>query len=458
MNASDHPRFLPDLTATLQALRAGTSSAQVEAERCLAIAKSPACEHVFRQLTPDWLRQQASAAAARSLLAGLAFSVKDLFDVQGQVTAAGSVVLENAPPAPRHAPAVARLLAAGGSLIGRTHMVEFAFSGMGINPHFGTPAAWDARSGGPAGQGTPLVPGGSSSGAGVSVATGACFIGLGSDTGGSIRIPAALNGIVGFKSTARRVPTEGALPLSTTLDTVCAMTRSVRDAVLAHSILAARAVPKSRRALRDWRLAVPQHWMLQDMAPAVARIFERTLQRLREAGARIEEIPLDALDDLAGLNASGGFSAAESYTWHHALLARHEGRYDPRVAFRIRRGQHMSACDYLTLVKERKLWIRRMHKSLDNYDAMLSPTVPISAPTLTEVAPGAERDETFFRLNALLLRNPSVVNNLDGCAISLPCHEAGEAPAGLMLWHGAMRDDQILQLALQVETVLNTPR
>ena len=445
---------LPDLTATLQALRAGQTSAQAEALKCLDIARSPACQQVFRQLSADRLQTQAAAADPGSPLGGLAFSVKDLFDVQGQVTAAGSVVLEKAPPATRHAPAVARLLAAGGSLIGRTHMVEFAFSGMGINPHFGTPAAWDARSERPAGQGQPLVPGGSSSGAGVSVATGACFIGLGSDTGGSIRIPAALNGIVGFKSTARRVPTTGALPLSTTLDTVCAMTRSVRDAVLTHSILAARPVPKSRRALRDWRLAVPRHWMLQDLSPAVAQAFERALQRLRAAGAQIEEIPLQVLDELNGLNATGGFSAAESFTWHEALLATQGSRYDPRVAARILRGQTMSARDYITLMRERQTWIRRMHQHLDAYDAMLSPTVPITAPTLAEVAPGAERDEIFFRLNTLLLRNPSAVNNLDGCAISLPCHAPGEAPTGLMLWHGAMRDDQILQLALQVEPLL----
>lgn len=444
----------PDLIATLQALRKGQTSALAEAERSLAIAQSPACQHTFRLLTPDWLRAQARSTPSITPLGGLAFSVKDLFDVEGQVTTAGSVVLENAAPARRNAPAVARLLAAGGGLLGRTHMVEFAFSGMGINPHFGTPAAWDACSGRPAGGDTPRVPGGSSSGAAVSVATGACFIGLGSDTGGSIRIPAALNGIVGFKSTARQVPTAGALPLSTTLDTVCAMTRSVRDAVLAHSVLAGRPVAKGRRALRDWRLAVPQRWMLETMAPEVARIFERTLQRLRDAGARIVDIPLEALEQLGELNASGGFSAAESYTWHQELLSEHEARYDPRVAARIRRGQHMSARDYLVLMQARKAWIRRMHQTLDTYDAMLSPTVPIAAPALAEVAPGSERDETFFRLNTLLLRNPSVVNNLDGCAISVPCHDAGEIPTGLMLWHGAMRDDQILQLALQVEAVV----
>jgi aspartyl-tRNA(Asn)/glutamyl-tRNA(Gln) amidotransferase subunit A len=190
---------------------------------------------------------RATARAARRPLAGLPFSVKDLFDVQGQVTAAGSTgSWPTTHPLTADCPAVARLRAAGGSLMGRTHMVEFAFSGMGTNPHVATPAAWDGRHDRPVGSpDAPRVPGGSSSGAAVSVATGAAFIGLGSDTGGSIRIPAALNGIVGFKNTASRVPTAGAVPLSTTLDTVCALTRSVRDAILAHEILAARTVTRS---------------------------------------------------------------------------------------------------------------------------------------------------------------------------------------------------------------------
>ena len=202
-----------DLHATRQALRTGQTSPLQEAERSLAAASSPACAHVFRQLTPDDLLQTArTPQVAQRPLAGLSVSVKDLFDVAGQVTASGSVVLAEAPAAARDCPAVARLRAAGAGLIGRTHMVEFAFSGVGNNPHFGTPAAWDGRHHQPVGQ-TPHVPGGSSSGAAVSVATGAAFIGLGSDTGGSIRVPAALNGIVGFKNTARTTPTQGVLPL-----------------------------------------------------------------------------------------------------------------------------------------------------------------------------------------------------------------------------------------------------
>ena len=211
------------------------------------------------------------ADASHLPLAGLAASVKDLFDIAGQTTAAGSTVLADAPPAAHDSVAVARLRKAGASIIGRTNMVEFAFSGVGVNPHFGTPAAWDARFG--ALPGAPRVPGGSSSGAGVSVATGAAFIGLGSDTGGSIRIPAALNGVVGFKSTARLVPTTGALPLSTTLDTACAITRTVRDAIVVHEVLAARRVTRSQAPLSQYRLAVPSTVFLDGLDATVTGAF-----------------------------------------------------------------------------------------------------------------------------------------------------------------------------------------
>ncbi|MFN5256556.1 MAG: amidase family protein, partial [Limnohabitans sp.] len=183
-----------DLIATRQAIRARTLTTQAAAEDGLAVAQSPACQHAFMQLTPEALQHTASQPqVGQRPLAGLAVSIKDLFDVQGQITQAGSIVLKNQPPAQADCLAVARLKAAGAGLIGRTNMVEFAFSGVGTNPHHGTPAAWDGlydRAVGAPGQ--PHAPGGSSSGAAVSVATGAAFIGLGSDTGGSIRVPAAL--------------------------------------------------------------------------------------------------------------------------------------------------------------------------------------------------------------------------------------------------------------------------
>jgi aspartyl-tRNA(Asn)/glutamyl-tRNA(Gln) amidotransferase subunit A len=437
----------PDLHATRLALLTGASSARTEIEQSITLAESAGCERVFTRTLFDAARREAAAAAPQQPLAGLAFTTKDLFDIAGQPTPAGSVVLAHAPAAKADATAIARLRAAGGALLGRTNMTEFAFSGVGINPHLGPPAnASDAA--------TPRIPGGSSSGAAVSVATGAAFIGLGSDTGGSIRIPAALNGIVGFKNTARLVPTDGALPLSTTLDTVCAMTRSVRDAITAHEVLAACHVTIGSGSLASYRFAVVKDLFQDAMDMVVAGAFERTLRTLREAGAQITEIGLPPLADLPTINAGGGFSAAESYAWHRHLLERSGAGYDPRVAQRILKGAEMKAYEYIDLFHARKDWIGRMEQALAPFDAVLSPTVPIVAPAIAGIAPGEERDKAFFHVNALLLRNTAVVNMLDGCAISIPCHVAGELPVGLMIWHAALRDDTVLSVALQAERAL----
>jgi Asp-tRNA(Asn)/Glu-tRNA(Gln) amidotransferase A subunit family amidase len=411
-----------------------------------AAAESPACAHAFLATRFD----AAAAEPARpGPLAGWPVSIKDLFDEAGAVTRAGSVALAEAPPASADAPAVARLRAAGALVVGRTNMTEFAFSGVGVNPHFGTPAN-------PCDPATPRIPGGSSSGAAVSVAAGAARLGLGSDTGGSIRIPAALCGLVGFKNTARLVPTAGAFPLSTTLDTACALTRDVEDAIVAHEVLAARRVQRDARPLSAYRLAVATTQMLDSADATVARAFERTLARLRQAGARIEEVPLAQIRDLGTIQATGGFAAAESYWIHRQLLQQHGERYDPRVRTRIERGLNMKAWEYVELRHARRAWIAAVEQGLDGFDAVLSPTVPMVAPPIAQVDAGSERDEAFFRTNALLLRNPSVVNMLDGCAISVPCHTAGELPVGLMLWHGALRDDTILNLALRVESLLSS--
>jgi aspartyl-tRNA(Asn)/glutamyl-tRNA(Gln) amidotransferase subunit A len=454
------PTPRPDLHATREALKLGRSNAPAEADSSIALARSPVCEHAFLKTSFDEARQTAAdPRAANRPLMGLAVSVKDLFDVRDEITAAGSVVLADTPPAPQDCPAVARLRAAGASLLGRTNMSEFAFSGVGTNPHFGTPAN-------PADPALPRIPGGSSSGAAVSVASGAAFIGLGSDTGGSIRIPAALCGVVGFKSTARLTPAQGALPLSTTLDTVCAMTRSVRDAITAHEILASRTVTPANVPLSGYRLAVARASMLVGMDDTVARAFDRALKTLRDAGARVEEIELAPIRDLGTIQATGSFSAAESYAWHRRLLARAGDRYDPRVRMRIERGASMKAHEYIDLIQARRDWTARVLDSLQGFDAVLSPTVPIAPPPIAPLAPGegrdaaqdAARDAEFFRINALLLRNPSVVNMLDGCAISIPCHAPGELPAGLMIWQSAMRDDTVLNIALQAEAALAITR
>lgn len=433
-----------DIHSTRLALATGETSLVDVLEQANAVATSRACRHVYLPGAPTQITPHAADYSQAQALAGLPVSIKDLFDVQGQTTAAGSTVLANAPAAIADSAAIGRLRAAGAVLYGRTNMVEFAFSGVGINPHYGTPVN-------PADTRVERIPGGSSSGAAVSVATGAAFVGLGSDTGGSIRIPAALCGIVGFKSTARLVPTTGVLPLSTSLDTVCALTRSVRDAVTVHEVLAARRVMLKGKPLSYCRFAVSRTLMQSAMDSTVSNAFERSLSVLQQAGAQIEYINLDEIDDLAVLNASGGLSAAESYAWHRTLIAEHEGQYDPRVAMRILRGASMSACEYIDLMAARKQWIFRMEARLFGFDAVLSPTVPIVAPAIAGLL---DDDQEFFRINGLLLRNTAVVNMLDGCAISLPCHSPDQLPVGLMIWHAALHDDAVLDIAIQVESAL----
>ena len=433
----------PDLTGSRE-----RSPATELLDASIEAARSDANRHTFVSTSFDAAAEAARsvdirrAAGERALpLAGLAVSVKDLFDVLNEVTAAGSIVLATSPPAVADCPAVARLRAAGAAFIGRTNMSEFAFSAVGINPHFGTPvnpvaSELDAE---------PRIPGGSTSGGAVSVATGAAWAALGSDTGGSIRIPAALQGLVGFKNTARLTPTEGAIPLSTTLDTACAITRSVRDAVLLHEVLADRKVALAGKPASALRLAVPTTVMLDALDATVARAFERALTTLRAAGVQIEEIALPAL---AAVPPS--FSPPEAWAWHRHLLATRQIEYDPRVAMRIRRGEAMSAADYIDLLHARRSWIAQMEAAMLGFDAMLGPTVPIVAPP---IAPLVVSDEAFFATNALLLRNPSIVNMLDGCALSLPCHAPGEMPVGLMVWGGALRDDNVLDVSLAIEAI-----
>jgi aspartyl-tRNA(Asn)/glutamyl-tRNA(Gln) amidotransferase subunit A len=443
-----------DLTQAATDIAAGRLRAQAALDAAREHAAAGANRHTFirrfdlsARAAAQAIDLQHAAGAPLPPLAGLAVSVKDLFDVAGFPTTAGSPSLHDVAPAVHDCPAVARLRAAGAALVGHTNLTEFAFSGVGINPHHGTPAnpataSLDAEA---------RIPGGSTSGGAVSVATGAAWAALGSDTGGSIRIPAALQGLVGFKCTARLVPTEGAIPLSTTLDTACAITRSVRDAVLLHELLAARRVRIDRRPLSGWRLALPRSVMLEALEPEVATAFERALATLRQAGARIDDVDSPSLADTAALVHGGGFSAAESWAWHRHRLAERAGSYDPRVALRIRRGEAISGADYIDLLGERRDWIARTEAALVGIDALLSPTVPIIAPRLQ---PLIDSDDAFFAANAKLLRNPSLVNLLDGCAVSLPCHRAGDWPVGVMVWGPALADDRVLAVSLAIEQAL----
>ncbi len=443
--------MLPDLDTLNTRLRDGATSRAQIIEQAAALAATAAAEAVFLHSTFEAAAQIARAAdaagrAGKALhpLAGLPVSVKDLYDVAGEVTSAASLVRKDAAPATADATVVARLRAAGAALVGRTNMTEFAFSGVGINPHYGTPVN-------PAGtDGVARIPGGSSSGAAVSVALGLAVAALGSDTGGSIRIPAALCGITGFKPTTRRVPLTGAFPLSYTLDTACAMARTVSDCIAMDSVIADSAVIPRVTNPAATRLAIPRQVLLDDLDPVVARAFDRALGRLSAAGVQLEHVDLPELGELAGLNAQGGFSSAEAFAIHRHLLATRRELYDPRVASRIDRGANISAADYIELGRARLDWIARMEARLARFDAVVCPTVPMVAP---EIAPLRTDDAQFFRVNALLLRNTSAFNFLDGCSISMPCHAPDELPVGLMLSHGPMRDADLLGTALALECI-----
>ncbi|WP_034292589.1 amidase [Herbaspirillum sp. RV1423] len=383
-----------------------------------------------------------AAGNVPSLLAGLPVSIKDLFDVQGEVTAAGSRVLANAPAAQSDAPAVARLRHAGAVLLGRTNMSEFAFSGLGLNPHYGTPR-------------NPLdvqrVSGGSTSGGAVSVAAGMAVMALGTDTGGSIRIPSAFCGLTGFKPTARRVSLQGAVPLSTTLDSAGPLARSVDCCAIADAILSGATLETDAVPLAGLRFGVTEDVVADGMDDTVRMAFDAALSRLQSAGALIQRFAFPELKELPVINAGGGFSAAESWAWHRRLLDASADQYDQRVAVRIRRGAQQTAADYIDLLAARRRIIAQAKRRLSVFDAWLMPTVPVVPPLLQ---PLQDSDETFFAINGLVLRNPSVINFLDGCALNLPCPTHNGLPVGISICGLNGDDARILAISRAVEAIL----
>jgi aspartyl-tRNA(Asn)/glutamyl-tRNA(Gln) amidotransferase subunit A len=394
--------------------------------------------------TADRIDAGRKRGAALPSLAGLPVSIKDNFDEAGITTLAGSTVLKGAPPAARDSTAVARLRAAGAVIIGRTNMTEFAYSGLGINPHYGTPRNTFDRA-------AARIPGGSSSGAAISVADGMAWAAIGTDTGGSVRIPAALNGLVGFKPSAHRVPLDGVLPLSTTFDSVGPIARSVADCVRVDRVLAADHLELPALSLRGLRLAVPQTIALDELSPAVANTFAAALARLSAAGATLVDTPMAVFTRAAAVNPRGAISSAEAFKWHRSWLESGADRYDPRVLARIRPGESISDSAYAGLLEGRRQFVREVEAAAQGYDALLMPTTPETAPTIAEVI---ATDESYFRLNSRMLRNPGLVNVFDGCALSIPCHAPGSAPVGFMI--AGLRDDdaRILAIGQAAEAIL----
>ncbi len=444
---------LPTIASLSDDLEAGRTSARKLVEECLARIADPNGEgqrtfiHVDKDAAlaaadaMDGLRR---AKAAPSRFAGIPISIKDLFDIRGQVTRAGSRALEDSAPAEADAPVVARLRQAGFIVIGRTNMTEFAFSGIGINPHYGTPkGAWKRSEG--------HIPGGSSSGAAVSVLDGMAHGALGTDTGGSCRIPAAYNGIVGYKPTQRRIPLEGGVPLSFSLDSYGPLARTVNCCAILDAVLADEPVsPLRKRPIKGVRLAVPSTIVLDELDSAISQAFERALSTLSKLGADIEHIEVPEFLDSITMNSKGGFAAAESYAWHRYLLTSKGDVYDPRVSVRILRGEAISAADYIDLIQARRSLIARINARLAPYDALVLPTTANTPPRIADLAD----DKAFTTANMRSLRNCALINLIDGCAISLPAHREGEVPVGLMLAAPGGADQRIFELAAALEGVI----
>ena len=436
------------------ALREGRVSSVELTEAALARAQDEAGEgaRVFTRLYAESALAQArasdtlrAAGIVRSAVDGLPISIKDLFDIEGETTMAGSVAREGEPAADADAEVVQRLVAAGAVIIGRTNMTEFAYSGLGINPHYGTPLN-------PYDRATGRIPGGSSSGAAVSVSDGMSAAAIGSDTGGSVRIPAALCGLTGFKPSAWRVSMDGVLPLSANLDSIGPIAASVRCCAELDAILSGEGGPvPEAMPLRGLRLAIPTTLALDAMDKHVAESFAAAVSRLKSAGALVDEIAVPEFAELSAINAKGGFTAAEAWAWHRDLIARAGKRYDPRVVSRIMRGKDMSAADYLDLLDAREAWVAAVDRRIAGYDALIMPTTPIVAPAVADLQAS---DDAYYAANGLILRNPTLINFLDGCALSLPCQAAGTAPVGLMIAGSNGADRRILAIGLSVEELL----
>ena len=448
-------RTIASLAADLVAGRTTSRALAEQAIAQISTQSSPAFLKVFADSAlaeADASDRLRALGIVRSPVEGLPVSVKDLFDVAGDVTRAGSSALAkyNPSPAPVDAPAVARLRAAGAVIIAKTNMVEFAFGGVGTNPSDGTPTnpADSTR-----------VPGGSSGGAAVGVARDTVSMGLGTDTRGSVRIPAALCGVTGFKPTQARVPLAGAFPLSYTLDSVGPLCHTVADCAVFDAILsgegpAAEAAAPIAPPVRSLRLLHPiGSYLLDGLDETVDTAFKRSMARLLKAGAMV--FSGDSVDPFANAQAlfdRGGFASPEAYQIHKPILASHSDAYDPNVASRIALGEQWgSAADYVQLTLDRKRVIREANELLQRYDALVCPTTPIVAPTIEEVS---SSPDAYVAANMNLLRNPGLANMIDGCAVTIPCHEKGELPVGLMLIGANGSDRKLLGVARAVESVL----
>ena len=431
-------------------------SISAHTQGCLAAIAAPEGEgaRTFTQVYPEAAAADAQAADHRrqsgallSRLDGLVVAVKDLFDIRGQTTWAGSVVLRNEPAAAADAPVVASLRRAGAVIVGKTNMTEFAYSGLGLNPHFGTPANPYQR------HIKHRIPGGSSSGAAVAVSDGMADIGLGTDTGGSVRIPAALCGLVGWKPSQRRIALTGVWPLAPSFDSVGVIARSVALCADADAVLATPLPASAVAAPGRLRLARLRGYIETELDPEVERAYQDALTRLGDAGVRVEDVTVPELERMPRELPGVTMPTYEAYHVHEQLLSRAAGAYDPRVRARLELGRGITAAQYATAVGVRRALQRAAADALRGFDAFVLPTVAIVAPPIDAF----DNDERYLAVNRKVLRNTSLLNFLDGCAISLPCHAPRMAPVGISIAGLETADTRVLGVARGLEAILSPP-
>jgi len=440
----------PTLNELSLRLARGETTSRALIEESLARIADPGGEgaRAFLTVYAERARAEADAVdaarrkgAALPRFAGIPLSIKDLFDVEGEPTRAGSRALAGAPAARADADAVALARRAGFVIVGKTNMTEFAYSGLGMNPHYGTPLSpWDRARG--------HIPGGSTSGGAVSVADGMTPATIGTDTGGSCRIPAAFCGIVGFKPTQRRVSLKGAFPLAPSLDSVGPLAMSVSCCAALDSILSGGPGEVEPSApLAGLAIGVIEGYVDERLDPAVATAFAAALSRLADAGAKQTPIRLPELAELPHIYRNGSIVDFEAFDGHRARIEAMGAEYDPWVLGRLDAGKGMSAPDYAGLLAARSRVRAGVDAQTRDFDVLALPTVPIAPPALADLGDVA----ASRAINALIVRNPAIANFLDRPAISIPCHAPGDAPVGFMLMGKTGLDRRLLAVAQAAE-------
>jgi aspartyl-tRNA(Asn)/glutamyl-tRNA(Gln) amidotransferase subunit A len=412
-------------------------------------------DNIFITVTRDRALAEARAAEQRyrsgltlSALDGVPIAWKDIFDLAGTRTTAGSKVLADRPAKKADAVIAANATRAGMVTVGKVNMTELAYSGLGLNPHFGTPVnpnSPDVR----------RAPGGSSSGSGTAVAARLVPVAIGSDTGGSVRIPSSFNGVVGYKSSPGRFAMEGVIPLARTYDTLGPLARSVEDCILTDRILRAVVAGEVIRAdLGELTLVVPTNFVTEGVEPAVTANFERSLRALASAGVTVRREKMDVLDEVVALTAGHGtLTAAEAYVEFRDLLeGDRSGEIDRRVVKRMIDGKRMPASDMIAILRGRQRLKQILPTQLDGA-LMAWPTTPITAP---EVAPLEASDETFHKVNLMALRNTMPGTILDFCGVAMPNGRDGAGmPTSFLLSGLCGEDERVLATAIEIERVLS---